>query len=129
MWWKKKEDTLTLKENGKRTNIFREQTTRGIKRANFKALGGRGWKWLPWVTSLYADLRFEFGRLIAVGLKFSASVLQTNSLFLGASSEGDFPYSTLRILDDVMLTFKMTPRWIHNFMVKEKLFCSPKQEN
>lgn len=92
LWWRKRGTTMALKVAGTRRGNFVGSTRGGLKRASFKTAKGRGRKRSAWATALYKDLRAEFERLRAVGVKFSSGVLQTCALSLIASASEGCPY-------------------------------------
>jgi len=74
-WWKGRVEFFRqLEEEGNRLSMVRSSTATRW-RMNVKALPGRGKKRVPWVLWLHEELKVEFSRLRAIGVKFSTKLL------------------------------------------------------
>lgn len=68
-WWNMGGSTSILKAYEKR-KLFVVESTRNRKRAHLKSLSGRSRRRATWMGSLYEDLREDFEKLCAAGVKF-----------------------------------------------------------
>lgn len=115
-WWRSRDTTMNLKEHKQRRGSFSSTTSGGIRRAEFKSLKGRGRKRATWVSALYCELRSEFERLRALGVKFSCGVLRTHARLLieRAPLESDFHAGVTQ--NGINILRKISYRWTQHFM-------------
>lgn len=135
-WWSQREATLSLKQEGRRGLITREAGG-GVKRANFKAMHGRGRKRSKWASALYAELLSEFERLKSVGVKFSPAVLCSHARSLIREAKEDCDYHQGIQHNGKAILDYITIRWVQHFMTVNrivlraqtgKLLVSPEKE-
>lgn len=120
-WWKVRAQTMALKVARTRGRSLTSHTGDGIRRANFKAVRGRGRKRSAWVKALYRDLRSEFERLRAAGLKFNATVLKTHAIAMISEANAGSPYHRSLEFGGKPIARKITIRWVQHFMRHQKI--------
>lgn len=120
-WWAKRATTMALKNEGAISRQFSFTDTRGIQRANRKAIGGRGRRRQEWVRSLYHDLREEFECLRAAGVKFSPRVLIVQAKHMINKAPPDSLYHAGRRNGNRAIIDCITHRWMQSFMASNKI--------
>lgn len=107
---------MELKVTAKRRCSCRFLTVCRNKRIRLKAFHGRGRKPAQWVVDLYHDLRQEFERLRAVGVKLNTSLLLAQDKRLVSEADVGCSYYSQNRINGKLIYFHLHIRWIKSFM-------------
>lgn len=120
-WWKARQSTLALNVSRRRLATMTLTSTRRNHRVELKALSGRGRKRHAWVTAIYEDLRLDFERLRAAGVKFSCRVLLQHARKMIADAATGSPYHRNVQQEGNEISSRISTRWVQNFMKTQQI--------
>lgn len=107
---------MELKTGRTHSDNFSFSSTRWRRRANLKALSGRGRKQAEWVIALYHDRRSDFERLRSAGAKLDTAILRMHTLKLIMDVENCSKYNESVMWQGKPVVQFETASWVQNFM-------------